>query len=135
MKCYIGGSTEPGEFDFVAACFAANGKEAKRLLWKYSDLSDECEGEYMNARVIRAPKHDHLFKKIGRTNAHVVQDESVYRDMLWVMEGDQRCALCSKAEYEGRWPLCENCEQCTECGHDDDCEIVAGKAGGGDAAD
>jgi len=130
MKCYIGGSKEPGEFDFVTACFAANGKEAKRILWKYSDLSDECEGEYFRARVIRDAKNDHIFEKTGRSDAHVVQDESVYREMGWVMEGDQRCALCSKAEYEGQWPICEHCEQCAECGHDDGCEIGAVRAGG-----
>jgi hypothetical protein len=132
MKCYIGGSTEPGEFDFVAACFAANGKEAKRLLWRYSDLSDECGGEYVNARVIRAPKHDHLFEKTGRTRAHNIDDYFILRAMGWMLEGDARCSACGLAEYDGKWPLCEHCEQCTECGHDDDCEIVADKAGGSD---
>jgi hypothetical protein len=131
MKCYYGGSTEPGESDFVAACFASNVKEAKRILWKYGNLSDECDGEYMSARVIRAPEHDHLFEKIGRTGAYIIWDDFIFREMGWIMEGDDRCAMCGKAEYEGKWPLCEHCEQCNDCGHDDDCEIVADKAGGG----
>ena len=135
MKCYIGGSTYPGDFDFVAACFAANGKEAKRILWKYGDLQDECCGEYMNARVIRAPEHDHLFEKIGRTDAYIIRDDFIFREMGWMLEGDARCSSCGLAEYDGWWPLCEHCEQCTECGHDDDCESGANeradKAGGG----
>ena len=131
MKCYFGGSQEPGEFDFVTACFAANGKEAKRMLWRYSDLSDECEGEYILARVIRQPEHDHLFGKDGSNDAHIIRDDSIFREMGWMIDGGQRCAGCGMAEYDGKWPLCEHCEQCTECGHDDVCEIGAGKVGGG----
>ena len=56
MKCYLGGSAEPGDSDFVMACLAQNAKEAKRMMWKYGELSDECDGEYMLARAIRAPK-------------------------------------------------------------------------------
>jgi hypothetical protein len=122
MKCYIGGSTYPGDFDFVIACFAENRNEAKKILWKEGELSEECEGDYMNARVIRAPKHDHLFEKTDRTDAHVVKDYSIYRDMLWSLEGDSRCAACGLAEYEGLWPICEHCEHCSDCGHDDNCK-------------
>jgi hypothetical protein len=125
MKCYIGGSTYPGDFDFIAACFAENKNEAKKILWNDGDLSDECEGEYLNLHVIRMPKHDNLFGKTGRSDAHVVQNNSICREMFFSMEGDSRCAVCGLAEYEGLWPLCENCEQCSECGHDDGCELGA----------
>jgi hypothetical protein len=125
MKCYIGGSTYPGDFDFIAACFAENKNEAKKILWNDGDLSDECEGEYLNLHVIRMPKHDNLFGKTGRSDAHVVKNNSICREMFFSMEGDSRCAACGLAEYEGLWPLCENCEQCSECGHDDGCELGA----------
>ena len=124
MKCYIGGSSEPGDFDFITACFAKNSREAKKLMWKYGDLSEECEGKWVLARAIRAEEHDHLFAKYGLKTEHVISEDYIYREMGWVMEGDQRCALCSKAEYEGKWPLCEDCEQCTDCGHDDECNKV-----------
>jgi hypothetical protein len=42
--------------------------------------------------------------------------------------------LGALAEYEGKWPICDHCEQCTDCGHYDGCEIGADKAGGTDNA-
>ena len=121
MKCYIGGSSEPGDCDFVTACFAKNSREARKLMWKYGDLSEECEGHWVLARAIRAKQHDPLFAKYGLKTEQVIWEDSIYRDMGWVMEGDQRCASCGLATYEGKWPLCDYCGQCVECGHDDGC--------------
>ena len=133
MKCYVGGAQYPNEYTFVDACFAENGKQAKQMLWKYGNLSDECEDDYMNCRVVRAPEHDYLFGKDDRTDSHLIRDDLMFREMGWMMDGDNHCDTCGKADYEGKWPVCEHCGQCAECGHDDDCESgdddPAGKAG------
>jgi len=123
MKIYYGGCISPAEFDFVIACFAPNGKEAKQLMWKHGELAEECEGEWISARVIRKPEHDHLLGNDGRTDAHVIQDDETYREMGWMIDGDSRCDSCGLADYDGKWPVCSDCQQCEECGHDENCEI------------
>lgn len=128
MKCYFGGSSDMDkDFDFVTACFASDRDEAKRLMWKYGDLSEDCDGDYMNARVIRRPEHDSLFGKDGKKDAHVVRDQALLREMGWMMEGDERCSWCGLATMDGEYPLCQDCETCSDCGHEHDCESRLGQ--------
>jgi hypothetical protein len=123
MKCYMGGSRDPFEFDFVAVCFANNSKEAKRLMWNKSEmLGDECDGEWIDARVIRKSEYDDLLNTENQ-EPYIVRDEDTLRKMGWGIEGDRRCDTCGFAEFEGKWPICEECGQCSECGHLD-CEDV-----------
>lgn len=121
MKCYVGGSVNPNDFQFVSACFASNAKEAKRIMWNLGELANECEGEWLEARVIRQEEHDYLFGKDGRNDAHVINDDWTMREMGWMIDGDSRCCSCGKADYDGKWPLCCECDSCPDCGHDDEC--------------
>ena len=104
MKCYVGGSTEPSEFNFVTACFAENAKEAKKMMWEKGELSEDCDYEYIFARVVRAPEHDHLFEKDGCTDAHIIRNEWTLREMGWMIYGDQRCSICEMAVGQGFEP-------------------------------
>lgn len=114
MKCYFGGSTTPFEYDFVEVCFAASAAEAKRIMWNKTDLPEECDHEWDNARVIRKPEFDHLIEN-DRSEAYIVRDDKTLRAMGWMKEGDNRCESCGLAEMEGEFPVCE-CGQCAECG-------------------
>ena len=135
LKCYYGGSRDSAaEFDFNAACFARDAQEARRLLWSDGDLREMCDNEYFNLRVIRRPEHDHR-REVSASAGYLVADMAVLRDMGWACEDDNACAACGLYEWDGRWPVCPECHQCPECGHETDCpepEPHQGR-GGGDA--
>lgn len=120
LKCYVGGSYDPFEYEYVEACFAESRKEAKRLLWKHTDLPEECDHEWMNARVVRKKEYDALLDPDAKS-AYVVTDRAVLRQMHWGCEDDMRCEACGLAEMNGDWPVCDDCGQCPDCGHDDEC--------------
>lgn len=122
MKCYIAGSANPQEYDWVEACFANTSKEAKAFMWKNSHrLPDECNGEYMELRVNRRKDHDKFFDQ-SKTEPYIVSDNKTLREMGWKIEGDDTCCGCGLAEMEGEFPVCEDCDYCEDCGHDDECE-------------
>lgn len=82
-------------------------------------------------RVVRKPEHDHQAAK--STTGRLVTDEAMLRDMGWALEDDNFCATCGLCEWDGRWPVCPECCQCPDCGHDDDCpesEPHQGRGGG-----
>lgn len=119
MKCYFGGSNSPyAEFSFTSACFAQNAKEAKKLMWNEGVLSDECDGDWLDANVVRKEQYETLIDTT-KTEPYIIEDPKTLRLMGWGMEGDIRCDTCGLAEYDGAYPVCEECGQCEECGHSD----------------
>lgn len=127
LKCYLGGTRDPGaEFDFAAACFAKDQKEARRLLWAHGDLREHCEHEYFMLRVIRKPEYDENCSEA--TEGYLVSDDATLRQMGWACEGDSSCATCGLHEFDGKWPVCPDCYQCCECGCD--CDPPARKSDG-----
>ncbi|UDL04021.1 hypothetical protein [Marinobacter sp. CA1] len=114
MKCYFGGARSPSEFPFLAACFAPDIKEAKRLIWNSGEVAEDCDHEYFEMRVVRSKEHDNLFGRDGRTDAHVIQDAAVLRDMGWMCYCDEHCACCGRATMDGEFPVCEECDSCSE---------------------
>lgn len=128
MKCYVGGHVDPFEYDFVAVCFAHSRAEAKRTMWKHSDnLQDECNGNWMSVRVVRKKEHDELFDK-SKDQPYVVIDEKTLRLMGWRHEGDELCESCGLAEMGDAFPICMECYQCVECGHNDSCKYSGNTA-------
>lgn len=116
MKCYLGGARAPHEYQWVSACFANNAKEAKYLMWKHSDrLTEECDYEYIEARIIRGPQHDNLLND-DKTEPYIIHENKTLRKMGWIMEGDATCDHCGLAEFGEQWPVCETCQSCTDCG-------------------
>lgn len=125
MKCYFGGSSLQGlDHEFRSICFAQNLQQAKQLIWKYGDVHEDCDSEYIYLRVVRRPEHDDMFGKDGRKDAHVVTDRAIYREMGWSVECDEHCDGCGLATMDGDFPLCDECDMCAECGHEDDCPNV-----------
>lgn len=121
MKCYFGGAREPSEYSFLTACFAGDRKEAKRLIWNYGEVAEDCDHDFMELRVIRMPEHDKLFGHDDRDDAHVIRDDNLLREMGWMCDGDERCGGCGLATMDGKFPVCDECDMCDDCGHDDDC--------------
>lgn len=52
---------------------------------------------------------------------YVETSDHVLRMLGWHDEGDRRCATCGLAEMGGAFPVCDECYQCNECGHHDEC--------------
>jgi len=115
MKCYVGGSQKPHDHEFVEACFARNAKEAKSIMWKCGNLSEECDGDYMGTRIIRKPEYDRLHDP-KKDAPYIVADQQTLREMGWRMECDDICDSCGLSAFEGEYPVCEECGQCNECG-------------------
>ena len=123
MKCYVGGSSNPYEYPYVAVCFALNQNEAKKLMWNNSDhLAEECDHEWHDARITRQPDHD-KFLDVEKTEPYIVRDDVVLRQMGWSHEGERQCDSCGLyAMGMDKFDVCNSCGQCPECGFDDECE-------------
>jgi len=121
LKCYFGGSVDPFEYPYVEACFANNQKEAKKLMWKWGRLNDECDGEWIAANIERKPEFEKLLDE-SKTEAYMVRDPKVLRRMGWQIEGELSCDSCGLSPMDlDEYAVCEECCQCTECG----CECEA----------
>lgn len=116
LKCYKGGSRDPFEYEFISACFAHNRNEAKRLMWKETNLAEECQDEWHLARVVRDKNGDQYASE--STEPYIVRNDEVLRKLGFMYEGDELCDSCGRAEMHGRFPVCSGCMQCIECGCD-----------------
>lgn len=123
MKCYVAGSSNYQEFEYVDTCFAGSLKEAKSFLWKNSHrLLGECDGDYTDLRVVRQKSSDRLLDK-DKTEAYLVVNNHTLRQMGWRNEGERACDSCGLcAKGLDKFEVCDSCGQCGECGCDDECE-------------
>lgn len=122
LRVYFGGSVSPNEFPYVAACFAENAEQAKKLMWMASGaLCEDCGDDYTRVRVKWQRCHNDLAGKVGATAPRLITDDETLRDLGWSLVGDDRCEHCEKATFDGDYPLCESCCRCGDCGHADDC--------------
>lgn len=115
LKCYLGSANNNDEYCFHSVCFAENSRQAKKLMWKYSELSEACDGEYTEERVNRYKDYDHHLES-EKTEAYVVTNTEILRQMNWRVDGDSSCSTCGLYEMDGEFPVCEECEQCPDCG-------------------
>lgn len=120
LKCYFGGSSNPYDHAYVSHCFARTQKEAKKLMWSQGRLNEECDGEWIDARIERKPAYDKLAD--GMQEAYIATDTKIEREMGWMMDGDTICGTCGLATMDNEYPVCDECDQCTDCGHSDGCE-------------
>lgn len=44
------------------------------------------------------------------------------RDLGWRVDGDVACDTCGLYEWDGKFPVCGECGNCTECGCEDTCQ-------------
>jgi len=114
LKCYMGKSRNCEEFSYHAVCFAENSKQAKTLMWNYSELRESCNGEYLDASSVRYKEGDQHLDKT-KTEPYVVSDSKTLRNFNWRVDGDSSCDTCGLYEMDGAFPVCEGCCQCNEC--------------------
>jgi len=113
QRCWIGRATEGDDY-CAAAVYATSVAEARRLLWTDDCLAAECDGNFFNLRARRAPELDAL-RDPGITGPHLVSGDAYLRSLGFAQEGDRTCASCGLAEMAGKFPVCPECGQCTEC--------------------
>lgn len=129
LRCYFAGAITPScdEFEFVEACFARNATEARALIWREGRrIKDECENRRSDLRLQPRPDLDFLADKHEIFEPRIVWEDKILRDMGWRVDGDEQCAHCERFSLDGLWPVCEECDRCSECGHEDGCQDSTG---------
>lgn len=120
LRCWFASSKEETEFNYIEVVFARSHQEAKTTAWKRGwDIVDECDNNYLNLKISRKKEFDHLASGVA---PYICRDKKTLREMWIMLEGDAVCDSCGKAEFEGEFPVCEECGQCVVCGHMDDCQ-------------
>lgn len=122
LRLYFAGARHPSDWAvYREACFAHTSREAKLLMWRRGEfIQDECDWNYMELRVTRQREHDNMAAERGIAEPCIAS--STFKRLFgWQCEGDSQCQHCMLYEFDGEFPVCEHCEQCTECGHADDC--------------
>lgn len=123
LRCYFAGSRSMyADVPYVDACFAYSSRDARALFWRSGcEIKGECDGQFFDMRVSYKPEHNHLAEKYGITEPKCVNADDILREMGWSIEGDAHCGHCNLAEFDGQYPVCEHCFNCSECGHTADC--------------
>jgi len=109
----------PGEN--AALVFARTAAQARKLGYLHNDIGSD---GWITLRAERKPDADRLIPA-DANESYLVTDTRVLREAGWSCEGDLLCASCGLATMDGEFPLCDDCEQCAECGHADDCPPAA----------
>src|SRR5690625_3595399 len=126
LKCWFAGARRPFEYTHTDIVFANSHKEARKTVWaRRWQTQEECGFEFTSLKLYRKPEHDQL---ATGSEPYVVTDRETLRGLGWQCEGDNRCGSCGLAEWDGKYPVCQECSQCIECGCLDDCESA--KQGG-----
>lgn len=123
LRCFIGVVPTDDNFSFHSICFANNSKEAKKIMWKYSELQDVADGNYLAARAKRCSEYDHLLDD-SKCSAYIVRDNKTLRKVGWMVDGDESCITCGLYEMDGDFKICDKCGNCEECGCDCEKEKV-----------
>jgi hypothetical protein len=96
--------------------FANTAQEAKKLGYG-GDCC--CDTHWHDVRVKRVPDADKLCK---RDTPYVVGDVETLRAAGWQCEDGRSCKHCGLNDFDDdRWRVCDECDACIVCGHDDDC--------------
>lgn len=106
----------PDSYGYVSCWDCTNEKSNTAFwCWEPPDLECECCGSAFSARILRNPE---LQPPLAPEEAST--DD--LRKIGWGCDGDDTCASCGLAEFDGLYPCCPVCENCTKCGHADDCK-------------
>jgi hypothetical protein len=90
------------------------------MMWNAGYLAPECDHQWVDTNIKRRQDLD-KFLDPEKTEAYMVNDQAVLRQMGWSFEGDSFCESCGLAEMGAQFPICGECENCRECGCDDEC--------------
>jgi hypothetical protein len=105
LKPYMASGGEPQ--DGAILVFAHNIKEAKKVAWSSNSfLSDVCDSEYINLRVVYLKESPHLFtegdkEKLLDGTPHIIETPATCKDCnLWGYELDEDgyCEFCAESK-------------------------------------
>lgn len=118
--------------DHAELVVAENSRQAEIICGERGDLEadypfdiSEVTSWYCSTKKIPQKEIDDLDWGIVNDSKH---NGKFRREVGFSCEGDDRCCTCGLAEFDGRFPVCPECNQCSECGCDDDCEEAKIKA-------
>lgn len=98
--------------------FALTRKQARLIGFRNLDDVDR----YIDIIACRIPEADSYINKPSEPSAlNLTSHQKLYRSMGWQCEGDKICMACSLYTLDDDFPICSECEQCDECGHDSQC--------------
>lgn len=101
------------------AVWADSEEEAFAL---YCKAHDYCE--LGTADVVFSDRERLAAITPSRDEPHIECRPEVLRQLGWRVEGESTCDTCGLAAMDDeRFRVCEECNQCLECGHDQDCEL------------
>ena len=118
LKAYMVHDGEPQENALLV--FANTGQDARKAGYGHNYVGDY---SFLDVRARRHPDADSLVRD-GAQDAYVEHKLPVLRQAGWQLEGDCRCCHCDLATMDGDFPLCPDCERCSECGHEEDCPAL-----------
>lgn len=100
----------------AALVFAHTAREAKNFAWDCG-IWDSC---FIETQTQRMPHCDRLLRA-GTISPYIEMDDAMLREAGWRCEGDVACVQCGLYDLDGKHPLCDECDQCADCGHDPEC--------------
>lgn len=99
-----------------ALVFAKTSKEAKKLGSKFVDPE-----EWIELTSERREPYD-IFLRADATEPYVEHYPEVLRQANWQYEDEYTCNSCGLAAMGiDQYEVCDDCGECLECGHQDDC--------------
>lgn len=115
LRPYRVGTPDPEDgCDLVWALDAAAAIAAVRSSsWHFTDIADlDLEVDLQDFTSGTEPE---------ASASHVESRTWVLRQYGFGFVGDARCFCCALPTMGSEFPLCDDCEQCDECGHDEGC--------------
>lgn len=115
LNCYY---VDAGDFN-AALVFARNSGRAK-VVWAGHIKYDE----WININVTRVEDGDKYLRSDAK-GEYAEQDVEILRQLGWTYEDEATCNSCGLAPMGmDKYEVCEDCELCLDCGHEDDCPIM-----------
>lgn len=128
MKAYIVQEKpyEPEYGQYPILVFAKTARDAKKLGWPYLDPQENDSWIKTTAKRFKnADKYldQYSAPKVFYWNSNTRKEDEILRALGWYSDGDTSCNECGLYEMDGLYPVCCECDFCSECGHHKDCQI------------
>lgn len=109
-----------GEYEAADLVFARDEKEARKIGARGNACDDI---DFVDIRTRRVQDVDGMAHK---DTAYIETKVEVLRAAGFHREGDRMCDTCGLHDFdEDRFAVCDECNQCPDCGHDKDCINVS----------
>jgi hypothetical protein len=118
LKAYLVHDGEPSELAVLV--FANNAQEARKTGYGHDDVGHE---GFIHVRANRRQVMDRLLDQ-SKTEPYVEYRQTLLRAAGFCFEGDSSCCVCGLYSFDGAFPVCSECDCCSECGHDENCPTL-----------